>query len=66
MIWKRYIIGGDKLEAEFQGSMAKRGLQMHEFFHQVANSNRKNNFIESLLVNGLVSSDQTVIRDDIV
>jgi hypothetical protein len=32
----------------------------------VANSNRGDNSIESLLVNGRFSSDQTVIRDHIV
>jgi hypothetical protein len=32
----------------------------------VANSNRRKNFIESLLVNCSVSSDQTEIRDHIV
>jgi hypothetical protein len=37
-----------------------------EFFHRVTNSNRRNNSIESLLVNGSVFADQTVIRDYIV
>jgi hypothetical protein len=32
----------------------------------VANSNRINNSIEQLLVNGIVSSDYTVIREHIV
>jgi hypothetical protein len=39
---------------------------MHKVFLLVANSNRRNNSIESSLVNGLVSFDQTVIRDHIV
>jgi hypothetical protein len=34
-----------------------------KFFHRVANSNRRFNAIESLSVNGSVSSDQPVIRD---
>jgi hypothetical protein len=37
-----------------------------KFFHKVANSNRRNNSIEQLLVNDTVSSDQLEIRDLIV
>jgi hypothetical protein len=37
-----------------------------KFFHQAANSNRRNNSIESLLVNSSVSSYQTKIREHIV
>lgn len=36
------------------------------FFHRVANSNRRDNSIESLSVNGSISSDQPAIRDRIV
>ena len=33
------------------------------FFHKMANSNRRNNGIESLLVNGNLSSDQGMIEN---
>ena len=33
------------------------------FFHRIANSNRKNNGIESLMVNGTLSSDQGIIAN---
>ena len=32
-----------------------------KFFHRMANSNRRNNDIESLMVNGILSSDQGMI-----
>jgi hypothetical protein len=44
----------------------KEGDKCTKFFHRVANANRRNNFIEPLLVNGSISSDQTEIRDHIV
>jgi len=34
-----------------------------KFFHRVANSNRRFNAIESLSINGSLSSDQPVVRD---
>ena len=34
-----------------------------KFFHRMANSNRRNNGIESLMVNGILSSDQGMITD---
>jgi hypothetical protein len=37
-----------------------------KFFHQVANANRRNNSIESLVVNGMSTSDPTIISDHIV
>jgi len=51
-----------------QKSMALwlRGDKCTKFFHQVANSNRRNNSIESILVNGTITSNQSVIRDHIV
>jgi hypothetical protein len=39
---------------------------VHKFFHLVTNSNRRNNFIEQLVVNGMVCSDQAGIREHIV
>jgi hypothetical protein len=39
---------------------------MHEVFPSGGHSNRRNNSNETLLVNGLVSSYQTAIRDYIV
>jgi hypothetical protein len=39
---------------------------MHKFFYWVANWNRRNNCIESLSVNDLVSFDQYVIGEHIV
>ena len=53
------------MEGKFKGSMVKRGLCM-KFFHQVANLNRRNNSIESLSVNGTISSYQPAIRERIV
>jgi hypothetical protein len=44
----------------------KEGDKCTKFFHRVANSNKRYNFIESLSVNGSVSSDQPIIRDSIV
>ena len=34
-----------------------------DFFHKMANSNRRNNSIESLMVDGNLSSDQGMIAD---
>ena len=34
-----------------------------KFFHRIANSNRRNNGIESLMVDGILSSDQGMIAD---
>jgi hypothetical protein len=44
----------------------KEGDKCTKFFHRVANSNRRNNSIEALSVNGSVSSDQSAIREHIV
>jgi hypothetical protein len=44
----------------------KEGDKCTKFFHQIANSNRRSNSIESLSVNGSISSDQQVIRDHVV
>jgi len=44
----------------------KDGDKRTKFFHQEANSNRRDNFIESLSVNGSVSFNQSAIRDHIV
>jgi hypothetical protein len=44
----------------------KEGDKCTNFFHRMANSNRRNNSIESQLVNGPVSSDQTEIKEHIV
>ena len=41
----------------------KEGDANTRFFHRMANSNRKNNGIESLMVNGTLSSDQGIIAD---
>ena len=41
----------------------KEGDANTRFFHRMANSNRKNNGIESLMVNGILSSDQGIIAD---
>ena len=39
------------------------GDKCTKFFHRVANSNKRYNSIESLSINGSVSSDQSVIRE---
>ena len=41
----------------------KEGDANTRFFHRMANSNRKNNGIESLIVNGTLSYDQGMIAD---
>ena len=41
----------------------KEGEANTKFFHRMANSNRKNNGIESLMVNGTLSLDQGIIVD---
>jgi hypothetical protein len=44
----------------------KEGDKCTKFFHQVANANRRNNSIDSLVVNGSVTSDMAIICDHIV
>jgi hypothetical protein len=44
----------------------KEGDRCTKFFHRVANSNKRFNSIESLSVNGSVSSDQATIRNSAV
>jgi hypothetical protein len=44
----------------------KEGDKCTKFFHQVANSNRRNNSIDSLVVNGTATSDPGIISDHIV
>ena len=39
----------------------KEGDANTRFFHRMANSNRRNNSIESLMVNGTLSSNQRMI-----
>lgn len=43
----------------------KEGDRCTKFFHRVANSHRRNNAIDILLVDGAVSSHQTIIRNHI-
>jgi hypothetical protein len=43
----------------------KEGDKCTKFFHQIANSNRRSNSIESLSINGSISSDQQVIREHV-
>jgi hypothetical protein len=44
----------------------KEGDKCTKFFHQVANANCRNNYIESLIVNGSPTSDPNIISDHIV
>jgi hypothetical protein len=44
----------------------KEGDKCTKFFHQVANANRRNNSIESLVVNGTPSSDPSIVSNHIV
>jgi hypothetical protein len=44
----------------------KEGDKCTKFFHQVANANRRNNSIDSLVVNGSATSDMAIIGDHIV
>jgi hypothetical protein len=38
---------------------------VHKVLHRVANSNRRNNSIDQLVVNGTISFDQTMIKEHI-
>jgi hypothetical protein len=44
----------------------REGDKNTKIFHLVANSNRRNNTVDSLAVNGSLSSDFTEIREHIV
>jgi hypothetical protein len=44
----------------------KEGDKCTKFFHQVVNANRRNNSIESLVVNGTPSSDLSIVSNHIV
>jgi hypothetical protein len=44
----------------------KEGDKCTKFFHLVANANRRNNSIDSLIVNGSPTSDPAIISDHIV
>jgi hypothetical protein len=46
--------------------LLREGDKSIKFFHRVANSNRGNNIVESLVVNGSVSLDTTVRREHIL
>ena len=43
----------------------KKGDSNTRFFHRMANSNRRNNYIENLMINGALSSNQDKIADHI-
>jgi hypothetical protein len=45
------------LKAEIEALGLRKGEKCTKFFHQMVNSNKRNNPIESLLVNGTDSSD---------
>jgi hypothetical protein len=44
----------------------REGDKNTKFFHQMANSSRRNNIVDSLMVNGSLSSDPIEIRELIV
>lgn len=46
--------------------VVKEGGKCTTFLHRLANSHRGNNAIETLTIDGLVSSKQFVIKDHIV
>ena len=52
---------------KIEGTMFKGGgdIKMN-FFHQMANSNRRTNSIGSLNIDGVLTLDQEVIEDGIV
>ena len=41
----------------------REGMPTPDFFHKMANSNRRNDGIESLMVDGILSSDQGMIAN---
>jgi hypothetical protein len=59
---RRKLIGGKNLESN--GS--RREINVQIFFHLMANSNKRYNTIESLLINGSLSSNPAAIRDHAV
>ena len=44
----------------------KEGDKCTKFFHRIANSNRRTNSIESLSVNGSITSNQIAIKNHVV
>lgn len=46
--------------------LLREGDKNTKFFHRMANSNEKNNIVDSLVVKGFISSDSTKIREHIV
>jgi hypothetical protein len=62
LLFRRRLVGDKSLGILW----LKEGDKCTKFFHRVANSNKRYNSIESLSVNGSVSSDQPTIRDSAV
>jgi hypothetical protein len=55
------------LEAKVEGALAKRGSDKNtKFFHQIANSNRRCNIVENLVINGIASSNPAYIKEHII
>lgn len=66
MIWKGFYYWRKLVGGESRGLFGLEGDKFTKLFNYVANSNRRKNSIESLLVNGSISSYQIEIREQIM
>jgi hypothetical protein len=62
LFYKRKLVGDRNREVRW----LKEGDKCTKFFNQVASANRRNNSIESLMVNGSPTSDPASIGEHVV
>jgi len=61
-----FSFGGGELAAEIKSLVVKEGDKCTKFFHSIANSNRRFNSIDSLLIGDTLTSNKTDIGDHVV
>jgi hypothetical protein len=61
-----FSFGGGELAAEIKVLWLKEGDKCTKFFHSIANSNRRYNSIDSLLIGDTLSSNKTEIGEHVV
>jgi hypothetical protein len=54
---------GDKNQEHYG---LRRGIAILDFFHKVANSHRRNNRVETLCIDGIMSHDPNEVKEHIV